>query len=242
MRRLMVCNWDKFQHYADRAPPWIKLYNNLLTNYEFSCLQDASKAHLLGIWLLASQLDNKIPNNAKWIGNRINATGKVDLKPLIAGGFLELEQDASIVLADRSQSACLETETETETEGETEVEVEVQQTARKTSLPPTWEIPDDWVVYAKERYPNVNCQREAERFHNHWTAQGATRKDWKATWRNWLMKAEEIGNGKPYREGAAERKPAHIRIAEAAGLEPIGQGGEGLGEYGTGIRRGLDTQ
>ena len=111
-----VRNWEKFQHYKDRQPPWIKLYNQLLTDYEFSCLQDASKAHLIGIWLLASQMNNVMPNDPKWIAQRINATGKIDLKPLIDGGFLRVEHDASETLADCKQNACLETETETETE------------------------------------------------------------------------------------------------------------------------------
>ena len=53
MNYLRVKNWEKFQHYKDRTPPWIKLYRDLLNDYEFSCLQDASKAHLMLIWLLA---------------------------------------------------------------------------------------------------------------------------------------------------------------------------------------------
>lgn len=115
---LRVRNWSDFQHYSDRSPPWIKLYNNLLSNYEFSCLRDASKAHLMGIWLLASQLDNRIPYDPKWIAQRVNATSPVDFKLLIESGFLIVEQDASMPLAESEQNACLETEGETE--GETE--------------------------------------------------------------------------------------------------------------------------
>jgi hypothetical protein len=57
MNYLRVKNWTEFQHYKDRNPPWIKLHRTLLDDYEFSRLQDASKAHLMLIWLFASQKD-----------------------------------------------------------------------------------------------------------------------------------------------------------------------------------------
>ena len=113
---LTVPSLGKWQHYKDRCPPWIKLHRDVLNDYKFSCLQDASKAHLLAIWLLASQLDNKIPNDAEWIGKKINATQVVDLRLLIIGGFLEPLGDDSKVLAGCKQNADGETETETETE------------------------------------------------------------------------------------------------------------------------------
>lgn len=121
MEYIKIKNWEELQHYKDRTPPWIKLYNHLLDDFEFSCLPDASKAHLLSIWLLASRTGNKIPNNAKWIGNKINATEDVDLKSLISLGFVEVipsennelhnaEQDASKMLHNAEQDACLERE------------------------------------------------------------------------------------------------------------------------------------
>lgn len=130
MKYLQVKSWEDFQHYKDRTPPWIKLYNHLLDDFEFSCLPDASKAHLLSIWLLASRTNNKIPNNARWIGNKINATEDVDLNLLLESGFIELipnennelhkaEQDASKMLQTTEQDACPEREKrESREEGE----------------------------------------------------------------------------------------------------------------------------
>jgi len=120
---LSIPNWDDIQHYKDRSPPWIKLHNKLLENYEFECLQDASKAHLICIWLLASRTNNKIKADAKWIARRICANEPVDVKALIDSGFLQLNQDgteckhdASKVLQSSEQSACLERERERERE------------------------------------------------------------------------------------------------------------------------------
>jgi hypothetical protein len=125
-----VKNFERFQHYKDRSPPWIKLYNELLDDYEFACLQDASKMHLIAIWLLASRSDNKLPYDPAWIGKRINATEPVNLDALAAAGFIVVsqalqgaEQVASKPLAKRLPRDRGETEGETEQRrGETEAE------------------------------------------------------------------------------------------------------------------------
>ena len=118
---LRVKNLEKYQHYKDRCPPWIKLHLSTVRDYDFSCLQDASKAHLLLIWLLASQLDNRIPNDPDWVKGQTGMRTKPNLNLLIDKGFLVLEQDASNTLADCNQSAMPETETEAYTK-ETETE------------------------------------------------------------------------------------------------------------------------
>jgi len=115
MQYLRVKNWENFQHYKDRSPPWIKLHRDLLRDYDFACLQDASKLHLILIWLLASQMDNQIPADANFIKNQIGVKGEINFKELIYKGFLI---DDSNALASCKQHAMPETETETETEEE----------------------------------------------------------------------------------------------------------------------------
>lgn len=68
---IKIKDFEKFQHYHNRTPPWIKLYNHLLEDREFQQLDDKDKCHLMLIWLLASRLDNKIPNDPEWIQGRI---------------------------------------------------------------------------------------------------------------------------------------------------------------------------
>lgn len=125
MKHFRVRNWDKFQHYKNRNPPWIKLHTSLLENYEFGCLQDASKLLAMCIWLLAARSDNKMPADPDWIRSKCNLKTKPDLAPLFDGGFIEwiqelplLEQDASSALAGSKQSATSEREGERETERE----------------------------------------------------------------------------------------------------------------------------
>lgn len=86
---LVVKNFERFQHYKNRNPPWIKFYASILFDYEFQTLPDKSKAHLMLIWLLISQRhDHRIPNDARWVAQRIGATEKVDLQILIDSGWL----------------------------------------------------------------------------------------------------------------------------------------------------------
>ncbi len=88
MRYLSVKNLSKFQHYKDRRPPWIKLHASLLDDYLFAQMPDVQKAHLMLIWVLASQNENKLPKDAIWVAQRIGANDPVDLDALIAAGFL----------------------------------------------------------------------------------------------------------------------------------------------------------
>lgn len=105
MRMLVVKNWQTFQHYKERNPPWIKLHRSLLDDYEFSRLHDASKAQLILIWMLASQNDGRIPEDAKFLQQRLSLDRPPDLEILLNQGFLIPEQDASNMLADSKQDA-----------------------------------------------------------------------------------------------------------------------------------------
>lgn len=91
------------------------MHRDLLYNYEFRCLPDSSKSHLMLIWLLASQIGNKIPNDPDWIRERIGCHEKVDLSDLIDSGFLIADSKA---IASRKQSATPETEAKTEAKTE----------------------------------------------------------------------------------------------------------------------------
>lgn len=102
---LLVKNWEAFQHYADRSPPWIKLHRAILDDYEFTSLPDASKAHLMLIWLLASAKDGRIPSDPAWLARRLATTETIDLSVLIQAGFLIPEQPASEPLAPSKQDA-----------------------------------------------------------------------------------------------------------------------------------------
>lgn len=112
-----VKNFDKYQHYRDRNPPWIKFHHATLGDYEFNRLPDAVKWHLVGIWSLASQHNNCLPFDSAWIQQRIGAVERVDLNALAEAGWL-LVQHASKTGARRQRKATSETEAQEQAEEE----------------------------------------------------------------------------------------------------------------------------
>lgn len=143
-----VKNWEEYQHYKDRDPTWIKLYNRLLDNYDFSLLPDASKWHLIGIFLLASRYKNRIPADAAWIAKKIGATTTVDLTLLSKSDFIEIDQVRTEALAAPYHHAIPEKRREeVETEEEltsadadpSEPSEDAKPETRKTSYPEAFE-------------------------------------------------------------------------------------------------------
>lgn len=84
-----IRDFEKLQHYKDRALVWIKLYVEQLDDYEFIQLPDAAKYHVHALMLLAARSGNKIPNDPRWVAARIGASEPVDLQLLFSCGFLE---------------------------------------------------------------------------------------------------------------------------------------------------------
>ena len=141
--KLIPKNWDKFQHYKDRNPPWIKLHRDLLIDKEFMRLPLASKALAPMLWLLASENINGVfEADFDQLEFRLRLSQKElkdGLKPLIDNGFF---LDASTMLAPRLQDAIPETETETETEAKSETKF----------IPPIREdLLKEWVAIRKKK-------------------------------------------------------------------------------------------
>lgn len=109
-----IKGWSKFQHYAHRNPPWIKLHKNLLDDYDFQSLPVASKALAPMLWLLASDHENPKSGFIEGPESKIAFRLRLSLhdfeeaiKPLIEKGFVNV---ASTPIAICQQVATTETE------------------------------------------------------------------------------------------------------------------------------------
>jgi hypothetical protein len=149
-------NWDKFQHYKQRCPPWIKMYRTLLDDREFMCLPVASKALAMMLWLLASEHTEGVIEGvpADW-AFRLRMTDNellTALKPLIDNGMFE---DASNVLAECLQDACSERENRDKGRGQRQKKngavAPVVQSEVPLSVPSLdHDVWQRWVAYRKE--------------------------------------------------------------------------------------------
>ena len=50
-----ILNWEKFQHYRHRNPPWIRLHTNLQDKPEYRNMTAQARALLVDLWLMAAK-------------------------------------------------------------------------------------------------------------------------------------------------------------------------------------------
>lgn len=195
---IYVKNWKLFQHYKKRCPPWIRLYAELINKREFGELSGDAVKTLVQLWIIASEdktLTGKLPAIDD-IAYRLRLDSKV-----LASHLVELKQwivdDDSKALADCKQVATPETETETET----------KQRQKRAPRKRAQTIPKDWKqTQAHEelarKLGGVMCYVEAERFKDHFLANGKTMKDWDRAFNNWLRRSKEFKTCQPSQQVA----------------------------------------
>lgn len=91
---------------------------------------------------------------------------------------------------------------------------------RKTRLPEPFNVSGDMRKWAVERAPGVSLVNETEKFVNYWRGNGQTKADWIATWRNWMLKAQEDANRRMNPPPRIGQQPLNMSSTEWA-KEPI---------------------
>jgi len=102
-----IKNWEQFQHYKQRNPPWIKLHRQILNDPDWWELDDLSARILMCLWLLASEGENngRVNVESDVLAWRLRLDSTMLAKPLqvlTEKGFI---QHASKTLASCKQSA-----------------------------------------------------------------------------------------------------------------------------------------
>lgn len=59
---MRVKNWNEFQHYKERNPPWIKLHREIANKYQFMDLPDSPAKTLILLWIVAAEDKEKVGN------------------------------------------------------------------------------------------------------------------------------------------------------------------------------------
>jgi hypothetical protein len=88
---MRIKNWDRFQHFKDRKPIWIKLYRDLLDDLNWHELDGKSAKALVMIWLIASEDCGQLPE-IKSLAFRLRMSEK-DTKDIVTKLSSWLEQD-----------------------------------------------------------------------------------------------------------------------------------------------------
>ena len=138
-----VRNWERFQHYQKRDPPWIKLYNSLLDDYDLMELDPRLRWAGVAMLLLASRTGNRIPANLSALQNRLwmDDLTVSDVEKLASVGLIRLSQDASKTLAGcRPKERRGETETEGDANASPPETVPVSEGASDPPISELWNI------------------------------------------------------------------------------------------------------
>ena len=177
--KLIPKNWDNFQHYKHRSPPWIKLHKNLLDDMTYQRLPVASKALAPMLWLLASESHDGVINmTPEEIAFRLRMTEKdvvSAIKPLIDNGFFI---EDSGMLATSLQDATTEKRRE-------EKEKSKRESKSKTPAPISddFQISDSIKAWALKN-GHTQLEKHLESFINKCKAKNYKYSDWDAAFRN----------------------------------------------------------
>lgn len=114
-----IKNWEQFQHFKDRLPPWIKVYRSLLDDPDWHALDGEDAKVLVMLWLVASEDKLKVgtlpASNKLAFRLRMNESTLIQT---ISRLYHWVEQVDINLISPRYRGDAPETETETETEEE----------------------------------------------------------------------------------------------------------------------------
>lgn len=200
---IRIKNWENFQHYRDRNPPWIKLHRRLLNDREFFNLDGDCVKTLVLLWMLAAETTGGELPAIEDIAFRLRLDSKV-LACQITKLNHWLIADASDMLADCLQdeskvvqSAPSETERETENRERDRVEIPARmrdpKPKRKTILSPDWHPNEAHANLSRDLGIDLLVQVSA--FRDYEAAHRRVMADWDACFRTWLRKSAEFGRG-----------------------------------------------
>jgi hypothetical protein len=158
---IVVPEWDKFQHYSDRDPLWIKVYTRLLHDDAWLSLTDAEKGFLCTVWLEFASTGGQIrvgrvPSSVRPV--RIKRT----LERLSNAGFIELSASKPLALA-HSREKILREEKK-ESAGASERAVDNSSRPRQNKNPDAYRRAENMTRNAGWQYEPVDFLAELEKF------------------------------------------------------------------------------
>mgnify|MGYP003134376448 CR=1 FL=1 len=215
MKYLKVKNFSEYQHYKNRTPPWVKLYYDMLSDFELSRLTIEDRYLFVASILLASRTGNRIPHDVEWIAEEIHWPGTPNYGSLINTGFIEEFKD------DSRASRLLEPSARPRRE---EKNKRREEERREDGAPPkrARRLPETWQPSSKSRevghtqgFSDTEIDRLADTFRDHAAASGRIQKDWHRSFNSWLRSGISHRDVKSWRQsgGGGRDDPG---VADAA--------------------------
>ena len=195
MKYLKVKNWEQYQHYKNRCPPWIKLHVKILNDRCFTSLPCASRGLLMQLWVIASEYDGKVPNDLKELKYRLrdDTISQETINLLISKGLLSICKQAQ---ADASE--CFSEESR----GETETDISNFKYGKKVPLPKNIFLTDRMKAYIKKQGCENSGHAESifEGFCINQEKRNMKWNDWTLAFYDWVRNDKKIYNPDKYKK------------------------------------------
>ena len=146
------------------------------------------------------------------------------------------ERDSHADVTPMSRSVTLRHAKPVYTDTDTDKERKRSARSRASRLPEDWKLPDEWKEWAKkEGHPNPVWA--AVKFHDHWISVGGergTKRNWQATWRNWVRNDLERASANGAKNSAKEvpvwqlSESALLTLAQKKGISTGGKSKQDL--------------
>ena len=93
---IYVRNWDRFQHYKNRRPAWIKLYLDLFNDDEYLSLTPSDRCLLQACWMVAAESGNGRARADQSTLRVRSKSPKGSLKRLSDAGFITIRASKAL--------------------------------------------------------------------------------------------------------------------------------------------------
>lgn len=176
-----IKNWDKFQHFRDRRPPWIKLYKDILDDPDWHELSGDEAKALIMLWLIASEDEEKkgsIPDD-RVLSFRMRIEEKKLKQILVKLKKWIFQDDISLI-----SLGCQADDAENVEECIAEKEK-----AKRGSRMKEEKMPVEWKEFCEKNRADLDPQEVFNSFRDYWLSapgKSGIKLDWFATWRNWV--------------------------------------------------------
>lgn len=173
--KIQIKNWDEFQHFKDRTPPWIKLYKYLLDDPDWHALDGDTAKTLIMLWLIASEdktMTGTLPDNKKLAFRLRISESKLNQSLIKLSDWLIFDDNNLI-------SGCYQDDAPEERQRRDRGDSRIT----KTVIPDNFLISDNVKQWAKDKGFN-NLDRHLEHFINTAKAKGYKYVDWDRAFMN----------------------------------------------------------
>lgn len=202
-----IKNWEKFQHFKDRRPPWVKLYRDVLDDMEWHELDPGAAKILVMLWLIASEDDGKLPDSKK-LAFRLRTSERDVIEAISKLSHWVEQVDITCditacdeAISERYQDDRLEKrreERETEEEADAKPKPAASKRPRKTTLPMDFGVSDRVRAWAAEK-GHSNLEGHLESFKGKAKAKGYEYVDWDSAFmeairENWAKLAGPVAH------------------------------------------------